>query len=97
MSESQQPEQQQATTTAGAAAATEIPPANVDRLFDPNITYTYSPWRMLTKDVLDAIIITPKPVENKKFNPKAPGSSVWVKVKVNLLKKLFPGSERLYR
>lgn len=80
---------------AGQDASAEPAPAigqvsPVAPLFDPATTYSYIPYRMLTREVLDACLVTPQPVDNKKRNAKAQGNSSWIKFNVSKFKKLYP-------
>lgn len=65
------------------------PPVNT--LFDPNTTYTYIPWRMLTRQMLDECMIVKNLVENKKFNLEAQGQSIWTKFNLKKFKLHYPG------
>jgi len=74
-----------AETLADAAATGANP------LFKAGKQYTYIPWRMLTREALDACFIAKNLRDNKKNNPNAQGASIWTKFNVMKFKSMYPG------
>lgn len=78
-------EQVQQETTSAVATEPSTP------LFDPATSYTYIPWRMLDRATLEDCVILKNLVDNKKFNPKAQGQSIWAKFSLKKFKLRYPG------
>lgn len=78
--------------------ATAQPPAEITTdiastdapLFTPGEVYTYIPWRMLTREALEACLIAKNLRDNKKNNPNAQGSSIWLKFNLAKFKAMYP-------
>jgi len=83
------PVESQAAAPVAAPAAAAAPPA--DLLYVPGEAYTYIPWRMLTREALDACFQLKALVDNKKKNPNAQGSSIWAKFDLRKFKSMHPG------